>query len=77
MGIPAEVNGRSRSPAPSAALVAKPALYVTLPKRDLHQTLGAKMELCGQAARARHGVTIETYLLYCVTEPRNAAGKEL
>ncbi|HEY5236736.1 MAG TPA: glycosyltransferase family 39 protein [Rhizomicrobium sp.] len=65
------------SPPPSAALTAKSALYVTLPKRDLHQTLGAKMELCGHAARARHGVTIETYLLYCVTEPRNAAGREL
>jgi 4-amino-4-deoxy-L-arabinose transferase-like glycosyltransferase len=66
------------APVPSASLLAKPLLYVALPKRDLHAAVAkhfAKVELCGQTTRARDGITIETYFLYCVERSKGPAGR--
>jgi hypothetical protein len=65
---------------PSASDLAQPLLYIAPPKRDLHSLIAqhfAKVEPCGEVPRLRGTVVIERYKLYCVSEPKDGAGRVL
>ncbi|HSZ73362.1 MAG TPA: glycosyltransferase family 39 protein [Rhizomicrobium sp.] len=67
-------------PQAKAADLAQPMFYLASPKRDLHALIAqhfAKVEFCGDVPRLRENVVIERYKLYCVSEPKDVAGRVL
>ena len=60
--------------------LAQPMFYLAPPKRDLHALIAqhfAKVEPCGEVPRLRGNIVIERYTLYCVSEPKDVAGRVL